>query len=135
MKSTRMSLLLHIVVTSTIGISGCRSVELQAHGEQDPKPAINRCGHLNCCIGSYWRYWITDSPQQILDKWSQHEIGGSVSTQGIFRIEVESNLLYDLVTVGTVGLVAPVNVKCWMQTSGEPNVLPNDVQHKRPRRQ
>ena len=58
-----------------------------------------------------------------------------MSTQGIFRIEVESNLLYDLVTVGTVGLVAPVNVKCWMQTSGEANVLPNDVQHKRPRRQ
>ncbi len=135
MKSTRVSLLLHIVAASTIVISGCRSVELQAHGEQDPKPAINRCGLLDCCIGSYWEYWITDSPQQILDKWSQHEIGGSVSTQGIFRIEVESNLLYDLVTVGTVGLVAPVNVRCWMQASGEANVLPNDVQHKRPRRQ
>lgn len=131
----RGKFLLYMISVSSIMIFGCRSIELQAHGEQDPKPAINRCGLLNCCIGSYWRYWITDSPQQILDKWSQHEIGGSVSTQGIFRIEVESNLLYDLVTVGTVGLVAPVNVKCWMQASGETNVLPNDVQHKRPGRQ
>ena len=134
MKSTRMSLLLYAVVVSTIGISGCRNVELQAHGEQDPRPAINRCT-LNCCIGSYWGYWITESPQQILDKWSQTKIGGSVSTQGIFRVEMESNVLYDCMTIGSAGLLAPVNVKCWMQSNGGTNMLPNDVQHKRPGRQ
>ena len=113
--------------------SGCRNVELQAHGNQDPRPAIDRSG-FNCCVGSYWGYWITDSPQQILDKWSQPSIGSFVSTQGIFRVEIESNFLFDLLTVGTVGIVAPINVKCWMQHDGEANTLPFDIQHNRPRR-
>lgn len=133
MKSTRVSLLLHIVAASTIIISGCRSVDVQAHRNQNPKPAIKRTGS-ECCVGSYWGYWITQSPQQILDKWSQPAIGGPVSTQGMFRVEIESNLFFDLLTVGTVGLIAPVNVKCWMQDDGKTNVLPSNVHHKRPRR-
>ena len=52
----------------------------------------------------------------------------------MFRIEIESNLFFDLLTVGTVGLIAPVNVKCWMQDDGKTNILPSDVHHKRPMR-
>lgn len=110
-----------------LGFSGCHSVELQAHGNQDPKPVIN-----DWYIRTWGHYWTC--PQKILDQWSQSKVGGSVSTQGIFRIEVESNYLFDLASACTLSLIAPINIKCWMQDDGKTNVLPADIQHERPRR-
>ena len=110
-----------------LGFAGCHSVELQAHGNQDRDPVIK-----DWYIRTLGHYWT--SPQKILDQWSQSKVGGSVSTQGIFRIEVESNYLFDLASACTLSLVAPVNIKCWMQDDGNTNVLPADIQHERPRR-
>lgn len=107
-------------------VTGCIQVPLVAHGNCAISPDIDKL-----CLGSYWGYWITKSPQQLLDERAQKESGGLVSTSGMFKIEVEQNLLEDLVSVALMGLVVPVSVKCWMQEDVDAHALPVEVEHDR----
>lgn len=106
--------------------SGCVNTKIVAHGDPAPAPCIDRV-----CIGSYWGYWITDSPQQLLDAASQETINDVVSTRGIYQIEVERNVLDDVVSIVSAGLVVPVSVKCWLQVDAGAESMPIDVKHDR----
>jgi len=118
-----------ILAAAVVVAGGCQSVDLQAHGNQNPAPVVDQW-----CWESYWGFSWSETPQELVDRWAQKEAGGRVSTAGIFRIEVASNPLCDLLAIGSLGTVVPVNVKCWMQDDGTANVLPPTVRHKRPGR-
>ncbi len=66
-----------------------------------------------------------------MDEHGQHVGGGCVSTSGIFSVEMEQNIVDDLVSIGSLGLVVPISVKCWMQDDGKENVLPIEIEHNR----
>lgn len=108
--------------------SGCLNVELQAHGSPEAAPVISKT-----LVGSYYKYWITDSPQEILDHAAQKETGGKVSTQGIFKVKTEVNLFYNVVATAFLGFIAPMDIYCWLQTDQTTHTLPEDIHHKRTR--
>lgn len=124
-----MKNMMFVLVNFIVGlllISGCINTKIVAHGNPAPAPCVEQI-----CIGSYWGYWITDSPQQLLDAASQKAASDVVSTRGIYKVEVEQNVLDDVISIVSAGLVVPVSVKCWLQVDTEAEIMPIDVKHDR----
>lgn len=115
-----------IVSCVVLVLTGCINTKLHTNSKGDTKPVI-----MQTCIGSYWGYWITKSPQQLLDEIAQSAPGEVVSTKGIYRIEVEQNAVDDLIAILSVGCIVPVSVSCWLEDDAHYNTLPIEVKHSR----